>query len=463
MRKLKILTLIISVMILSLATGCLFKNSSNPVGNSSITESQQLAQTVAQVKPKVMASSYAKPPERSYTFSKCGHKIGHNFRHNVRKLAGSLRVCLVGADSTEQILISFEKMKVKPHHGAPISVNLDERTVDILSASDLADVLTDAELPEGEYRYMEFQIKDADVVVDGQRYNMVVPARKVRFFGKFEIKEGYYTNLKIKFMHRIIKWKIFGRKFYMLIPIVKISSELELKPVDPAITDGDVTGYVENFVDAGRLEGVNVSLDGTAFSAITGADGAFSFEKVPAGVYTLKANHPDYLDYSFQIEVVAGQVASTVIQLNPAVIRSNVANTGWFSEVFPFADANGAYGETSLETPVNIDFVSLAFTKAEIKFTGEYHTPGAAQFKTYLSSIQQVSADSDLGSWWVGNNAELGSYLGLFYAREEGVEYTVDVTDIIRNNPASAYFLAARNFDFVDIRMTNIQLSIYYR
>jgi hypothetical protein len=292
---------------------------------------------------------------------------------------------------------------------------------------------------------------------------MFVPSRKVRFFGKFEIKEGYTTNLKIKFMHRIVHWKVFKKNFYMLIPIVKISSSLELKPVDPAITDGDLNGHVESFVDASLLSGINVALEGTSFSAVTAADGSFSFTQVPAGVYTLKASHPDYLDYSFQFEVVAGQVTTAVVQMNPAIIRSTVANTGWFSEYFPFADANGVYGEVALETPVQIDFVSLAFTKAEVKFTGQYHTPGAAQFETYLGVIQQVSAETDLGSWWVGNTATLANPLGLFYASEVGTEFTVDVTEMIRNNPSTAYFLAGKNLDLVDIRMTDIQLSIYYR
>lgn len=463
MKILKILTVLTLVMILSLTTGCLFRSSSNPVGDTSVAQSQQLAQTVAQVQPKVMASSFAKPETRSYTFSKCAHEIGHQFRNGMSRRKGSLKVCFLGADSADRILITFENMKVKPAKGAPLKLSIESRTVDLLSAADLTDVLADIELEEGVYNYMEFSIKQAEIVVDGVASNMVVPARKVRFFGNFEIKDGYTTNLKIKFMHRVIKWKVFGKKFYMMIPIVKISSDLELKPVDPAITDGDVAGYVENFVDAAKIAGVTVSLEGTSFSAVTGTDGAFAFEKVPAGVYTLKANSADYLDYSFQFEVAAGQVASTVIKLNPAIIRSNVANTGWFSEIFPFADANGTFGEVTLEAPIQVDFVSLAFTRAEVRFIGQYHTPGAAQFKTYLGGNQQVSADTDLGTWWAGNNADLGSPLGLFYATELGSEYTVDVTEIIRNNPASAYYLAGQNLDLVDIRMTNIQLSIYYR
>ena len=151
-------------------------------------------------------------------------------------------------------------------------------------------------------------------------------------------------------------------------------------------------------------------------------------------------------------------------QLNPAVISSTVGNTGWFSQMYPLADAFGEFSEVSLETPVNIDFVSLAFVKAEVKFTGEFHAPGSARFQNFFASTQQVSAEADLGTWWVGNTCNSGSFLGDFYATPEpGTAYTVDVTELIRSNPSSTYFLASRNMDIVDIRMSAIQLTIYYR
>ncbi|MDN5278765.1 MAG: hypothetical protein PWR01_2730, partial [Clostridiales bacterium] len=142
-------------MILSLTTGCLFNTSSNPVGNSSVAESQQLAQKVAQTQPQIMASSFTQPEKRNYTFAKSGHKLSTEFRQNVKRMAGSLKVSLAGSTSTDNVLISFEKMKVKPENGAPFSVAIEERTIDLLSATDLADVIGDVELPEGVYKYME--------------------------------------------------------------------------------------------------------------------------------------------------------------------------------------------------------------------------------------------------------------------------------------------------------------------
>ncbi len=69
-----------------------------------------------------------------------------------------------------------------------------------------------------------------------------------------------------------------------------------------------------------------------------------------------------------------------------------------------------------------------------------------------------------MGGWWVGNSVSSGNFLGDFSAiPDPGNTYNVDVTELIRSNPSSIYFLASRNLDIVDIRMTDIQLSIYYR
>lgn len=461
--KLKLILVLLLVGIMFTSTGCFFnQSSSNPVGSSSLSETQTSAQTLAS--PMKLASKYAKPEKRKFTFSKSSHKLRHCFRKNLRKVAGSLKICLNGASNSDNIYITLEKMKVKPKRGRPVKVNIDSREIDLLSATDLSDVLADANLAEGTYKYMEFYVKSARIVVDGKSYKMLVPASKVRFFGKFEIKAGYITKLNIKLMHRVIRFKFWGLKRFVFIPIVRISSELVLKPVDPQITDGDVEGLVTSLIDNAPLAGINVSLDGTAFSAVTDSEGKFLFEKVPAGVYTLKAEHPDYINDSFSVDVEAGQIASAEIQLHPAVVRSTVGSTGWFSQIYPLADAHGLYGETSMETPVEINFASLAFTKAEIKFTGFYHeTGGTARFESYLATYQQISADTDMGSWWVGNGATLGTTLGINYASYAGLEYTVDVTELIRNNPSNAYYFAAKNMDLIDISIKDIQLTIYYQ
>jgi len=446
-------------------TGCFFMKSgdSNPVGSTSVASSQQSAQAVNSAKPQVMASSYTKPVDRKYTFAKSAHKIGHCFRDDVKKAASRLRVSLLSADVTDNIFITFEKMMVKSELGVKTNISMPVRKVDLLSAATLSDILAEQNLPAGRYNYMEFSVKAAEINVDGTTYKVTVPSRKIRFVGKFELKDGYETVLKVKFLHRLTKWKFGKLNFFMLLPVVKIGSELVPIPVT-GVTTGNLAGNIENFVNGAKLADVAIALEGTNYSAVSDSAGQFNFADLPAGVYNVRASHPDYLDNSFPVEVLAGQVASVVAQLNPAVISSTVGSTGWFSQIYPIADANGEFSEVSLETPINIDFVSLGFVKAEVKFIGEYHAPGSAHFQNFLGSTQQVSAETDLGSWWVGNTCNSGSFLGDFYATAEpGTPYTVDVTELIRSNPSSVYFLASRNLDIVDIRMSAIQLKIFYR
>ena len=462
-RKL-ILALTIGVF-LPLLTGCFFlSGSSNPVGDTSIANAQKSAQALNTVKPQVMSSSYASPVNRRYTFAKSAHKIDYRFKDGVSRGPASLRVMLQAAEISDHIFITIEKMMVKPEVGPQINISMPARKVDLLSAATLSDILAEQELPAGRYNFMEFSVAAAEVVVDGQTYPVTVPSKKIRFVGKFDLKEGYTTNLKVKFLSRFQKFQQGKKHSFMLTPVVKISSELVLKPVDQ-VTAGEVKGSVESFINSDKLAGVSVSLTGTSFSAVSDATGAFSFVDVPAGVYTLKALHSDYLDYDFPVEVTAGQIADLTVQMNPAVVSSTVGNTGWFSQIYPLADANGEFAEVALETPVNIDFISLAFVKAELSFTTIYHSiGGSARCQNYLASTQQVSAETNLGSWWVGNTCNSGSFLGDFYATPEpGTPYTVDVTELIRSNPSSIYFLASRNMDIADIRMSAIQLTIYYR
>ena len=150
--------------------------------------------------------------------------------------------------------------------------------------------------------------------------------------------------------------------------------------------------------------------------------------------------------------------------MNPAVVESTVGETGWFSEYYPIADINAAYGETSMETPVRIDFVSMAFTKAELSFTAQYHENGTARFYAFLGNEQQVSADAQIGNWWAGNYCKAQNGLGEFLAISgNGHTYTIDITEELKAYPSNIYYLAARNLDIVDIKLSNIKITVYYK
>ncbi len=434
--------------------------SSNPVGVS-ISDSAP----VMDVTPSgLRASKFVKTADRKYTFAKSNYKVNYALRDGVKKGVSCLKLLFLSPNNADDIHITFNKLEVKSDKGTKTTFT-GTRSISLVGKpgeNNISQVLADLELPPGIYKEIILYVSKARLEDGNTTYNLVIPSNKFHLKGLFEVKDGYATQLTMNFHHRLLRIK--PLKIATMIPVIKISSELKPIEVDPAITDGDITGTVENMVNAQKLAGVTVTLDGTSLSAVTDAQGAFSFTKVPRNTYTLRAVHPDYLDYSLSISVESGRIASVDVQLNPAVIHSSVGNTGWFADIYPLADANGEYAEMALETPVNIDFVSLAFERAELKFTATYYANGSSRCLNYFSSSQQVSAETDLGSWWAGNTAAPGNYLGEFYCTTApGTTYTVDVTEMVRNNPSSAYFMASKNIGLVSIRMTNIQLSVYYR
>jgi len=461
MNRLKLLTLML-VIVLPLLTGCFGggSGSSNPVGVSMSNS----APTMDSSSSQLLACKFTKKLDRKYTFAKSNYKIDYSMREGVKKGISRLKLLFLSPDNADDILITFNKLEVKSDKGVKTTFT-GTRSISLVgnsSADNISQVLADLELAPGKYKEIVLYVSSATLKDKNITYKLIIPSKKFHLKGSFEIKDGFSTFLTMHFKHRILRTRLL--KFATMIPVIKISSELRPIETTPEVTDGDIAGTVENMINSQKLAGVTVVLDGTAFSAVTDANGAFSFTKVPKGIYNLKASHPDYLDYSLSVSVEAGQIAAVNVQINPAVIHSSVGNTGWFSEIYPFADANGEFAEVALETPVNIDFVSLAFVKAEMKFTAEYFEIGSGRCLNYLSTTQQVSAVSDMGDWWAGNAAVTGNYLGEFYATyTPGKTYTVDVTEMIRSNPSSAYYMASRNISLVNMRLTGIQLSVYYR
>jgi len=462
--KIRTLILIGAIFALPFIAGCLGSGGANPVGDTSLLQGNSTTTTAqaSVLQSQVLASKYQPANAKKYTYADPPYQVLHRIKEGICQRRGSLKIKIFSASKADHIFITLAEMKVKPIDGKPQVIPIEAREVDLLNAADISDVLADAELTPGFYNHMEFKIQSARVVIGDVSSPLIVPSQKVHFSGKFEIKEGYTTELAIKFIHKLIKVRSFGKPKYIFIPIIKLSFSLVAKPVE--VTDGDISGTISDFVTKAPLSGITAALDGTSFSTTTDVAGGVFFTKVPAGNYNLKLTNANYLDKTFTVTVEAGKVAEITAEMNLAVIQSPVSNTGWFSEDYPLADAHGTYGEVAMEAPVTIDFVSLAFVKAEFVFDCEYHNGGGGRLRGYFSSTQQVQIIQNMGGWWVGNNAILGLALGDFYAANPVPNhYAVDVTDYVKNNPSSAYFFAAENLSTADIRLLNVQLSIYYR
>ncbi len=458
--------MLVLLIALPMVSGCFGVKGTNPVADTSLSEatSNSLVQTASGTLSTVSTGAARYIPttcSKKFSFAPPPNRIAHCLKQNCSTNPGKLRLKFLSLTKADHILITFENLKVKPEGGSTLRYSVPSTEIDLLEAADVSQLLADLSLPAGRYNYFEISIKKASVVLDGKTYPLFIPSRRIFFLGKFEIKDGFYTELTLKFSSRVIR---FGKFFFKLFPVVKISSTLV--PIATQETDGDISGIVLDYVTKSPITGVTATLSGGAsdLTAVSNGEGKFEFLDVPAGEYSLRLNHADYLDKAFTAQVIAGQITQVDSEMNPAVIKSTYGNTGWFSENFPLSDVLGLYGECSMETPVTIDFVSLAFVKAEVSFFAEFKYDGMSTMKAFLSSQQQVQVINNLGGWWVGNNANLGLSLGdLFLPSNPGTQYTVDVTEYIRNNPSAAYYFAAMNTGIADIRVTNIQLSISYR
>ena len=448
--------------------------------------------------------------KRKFSFAKNNISICQKFRAGIAAAAARIRLELLSDSNNEDITMTINSMMVKSVSGQKYTFN--EQAEVQLNGNSLSALLAQKELPEGKYNYMEFKVDSASIMENGEEYGVHIPFDKLRLTGNFELKNGYETTLTILFSHKLIinaqkdykrglevqyfiartayllakaayedhpnalnKALMLAAKTamdnaknamsnkYTLVPTIKLGCKLTPIPI-PDVTDGDVTGVVASLVDGTPLSNITVSLEGLRTSTTTDENGKFTFTNVPAGTYNLVATNNDYLDANCSVEINAGQVSTVDMKMNPAVIHSTVGETGWFSEYYPLADINGTFGEVGLETPIRIDFVSMAFTKAEITFNAKHHENGSSRFYAYLATDQQVSADGQIGNWWAGNTCNRGINLGNFLATSDfGYTYTIDITEQLKANPSNIYYLAAENIDIVDIKLSDIQITVYYK
>ena len=482
--------------------------SSNPVGNNIVNSSNADSNFVR-------ANIGSPVVKRKFSFAKNSCKIVQRFREGIHAAAARIRLELLSDSNNEDITMTISSMMVKSVTGQKYTFN---ETAEVqLNGNSLSALLASKELPEGKYNYMEFKVDSASIMENGEEYGVHIPFDKLRLTGNFELKDGYETTLSILFSHKLIinSQKQYNRALdlqyfvartayllakaahddhpnalnnaimvaakkamdnakdamsnkYTLVPTVKLGCKLTPIPVSNEtgneITDGDITGVALNLIDGTPLSNIAISLEGLGNTTVTDADGKFTFSNLPAGTYNLTASNEDYLNASCSVEINAGQISSVELKMNPAIIRSTTGETGWFSEYYPLADINGAFGEVGLETPIRIDFVSMAFTKAEITFNAKFHENGSSRFLAYLATDQQVSADGQIGNWWAGNTCNRGINLGNFLATSDyGYTYTIDITEQLKANPSNIYYLAAENIDIVDIKLSDIQITVYYK
>lgn len=90
--------------------------------------------------------------------------------------------------------------------------------------------------------------------------------------------------------------------------------DVRLQDVDVKEDSGAISGVV---IDATvrPIEGATVKLDSLDLESTTNKDGQFSFQDVAAGLYSIKTTAQGYLDATYSVDVVNGEVAKMKVQL----------------------------------------------------------------------------------------------------------------------------------------------------
>lgn len=89
-------------------------------------------------------------------------------------------------------------------------------------------------------------------------------------------------------------------------------------------TVGSIQGIVTNASTNEPIQGVNISLSPTGLSAVTGSDGRYEFKNLEAGQYTVQGVKAGYESNTKNITIVAGNISSGDMVLNPAVAEYKI-------------------------------------------------------------------------------------------------------------------------------------------
>ncbi len=86
---------------------------------------------------------------------------------------------------------------------------------------------------------------------------------------------------------------------------------------------GKIQGLVADATTNTPIQGVNISLSPTGLLAVTGSDGRYEFVNLEVGQYTVKGEKAGYEEATKSVTVVAGNVSSGDMQLQPVADPDN--------------------------------------------------------------------------------------------------------------------------------------------
>ena len=172
---------------------------------------------------------------------------------------------------------------------------------------------------------------------------------------------------------------------------------------------GSISGLVKNSQTSELLSGVRVTLSPGGTSQITTGDGAFSFEDLKSGEYSLTFSKDGFEDESSKVSVKTGVSSNVQITMDPIQpklsVSANVLSFGEDATTLSLDISNSGKGILEWEVANNVDWIECS------------PTSGTVSTKT---NTVVVSAKRD--------NLDQGNYSGSFVISSNGGSATISVS-----------------------------------
>lgn len=164
-------------------------------------------------------------------------------------------------DSAQQVVVTFDKIELKPKEGEPVSFELDQpKTIDLLDHSGSNDelIFDNIEAPAGDYEFIRLYLidgtsdtqgTDGSYVMDdsGGKHDLFVPGNQnrsgsaprnpLKLVSGFTLAAGNITDFVIDFDLRKALTNPQGNDYYLLRPAMRVVNKLET---------GSISGTVDN-------------------------------------------------------------------------------------------------------------------------------------------------------------------------------------------------------------------------
>ena len=173
---------------------------------------------------------------------------------------------------------------------------------------------------------------------------------------------------------------------FLFVPNVLILIAVSAGPALAQVT-GKVIGTVTDGETGQPLVGAQIAVEGTNLGNVTGGDGSYFVDHVPAGSYTISAEYLGHGTIRRNLDVSPGQTVKLDFALPSEVVLANAITAVIEKEPIPVAEPVKEYSVTS-EVQVNVpDALPEESCRAMVTVHGSYIVNGSWQLAASVGRL----------------------------------------------------------------------------